>query len=372
MKLLNFELKKILISKKFLYVMLFVIFSISLLFARNHIFQAFIEKEAQQEVDALIQEGQKNIKVYEEESTKVKDNKEAQDKLLAVNAMVDTLNKLRDAIAKEDWRQTLTLENNYLMQLKTYKELGGEFTVSTQEINNKLALNQKLLDRNIPPEHETYSKALPNFMKQVVDIYITFGAIIILLFLIGNILSSEFKNRSIQFLYTQPIKKTSIVSSKFWSALIVYIVMTLIAFTTVITIGLIFGERGSFYYPILIEQHNTFTFITITEYMLYALAVTSATVFLMLALSLLVSLVVKRTVASIIVLIGIFAGGYALFTYINQPDIAWYNPFQYVIPQNTILLQNTSLWYQGIPIVIGLGIVCYLLSILKIKATRIV
>ena len=345
--------------------MLFIILSISLLFARNHIFQAFIEKETQQEIDALIQEGKKYIKVYEE------NNKEAQDQLLTVTTMVNTLNQLRDSIGKEDWRQTVTIENNYLMQLKTYKELGGEFTVSTQEMDNKLALNQKLLDENIPPEHETYSKALPNFMKQVVDIYITFGAIIILLFLIGNILSSEFKNRSIQFLYTQPIKKTSIVSSKLWSALIVYIVLTFIAFTTVCIIGLIFGETGSFYYPIVIEQHNTFTFITITEYMLYAMAVTSATIFLMLALSLLVSLVVKRTVASMIVLIGILVGGYALFTYINQPDIAWYNPFQYVIPQNTILLQNTSLWYQGIPIVIGLGIVCYLLSIIKMKFTRV-
>lgn len=345
--------------------MLFIILSISLLFARNHLFQAFIEKETQQEIDALIQEGKKYIKVYEE------NNKEAQDQLLTVTTMVNTLIQLRDSIGKEDWRQTVTIENNYLMQLKTYKELGGEFTVSTQEMDNKLALNQKLLDENIPPEHETYSKALPNFMKQVVDIYITFGAIVILLFLIGNILSSEFKNRSIQFLYTQPIKKTSIVSSKLWSALIVYIVMTFIAFTTVCTIGLIFGETGSFYYPIVIEQHNTFTFITITEYMLYAMAVTSATIFLMLALSLLVSLVVKRTVASMIVLIGILVGGYALFTYINQPDIAWYNPFQYVIPQNTILLQNTSLWYQGIPIVIGLGIVCYLLSIIKMKFTRV-
>lgn len=373
MKLLNFELKKIIISKKFLFMMLFIIASISLLFARNHIFQAFIEKEAQQEeVDALIQEGQASIKLYETETTKEKDNKEAQEKLLAVNTMVDTLYKLRDAVDTGDWRQTLMTENNYLMQLKTFKELGGEFSVSSKETDNKLALNQKLLDDNIPPEHATYSKALPNFMKQVVDIYITFGAIVILLFLIGNILSSEFKNRSIQFFYTQPIKKTSIVSSKFWSALIVYIFMTLIAFATVLTVGFIFGEKGSFYYPVLIEQNNTFTFITITEYMLYAMAVTSATMFLILALSMLVSLVVKRTVATIILLLSIFAGGYMSFTFINRPDIAWYNPFQYVLPQNTILLQNTSLWYQGIPIVIGLGVVCYLLSILKMKFARVV
>lgn len=372
MKLLNFELKKIIFSKKFILMMLFIIISISLLFARNHIFQAFIEKESQQEIDALIQEGQNSIKLYVAQSTKDKENKEAQEKLLAVNTMVNTLYKLHDAIAKEDWQQTITIENNYLKQLKIFKELGGEFSVSFQEIDYKLALNQKLLDENIRPEHSIYSKALPNFMKQVVDIYITFGTIAILLFLISNILSSEFKNRSIQFFFTQPIKKTSIISSKIWSALIVYIVMTLIAFTTVLIVGLIFGDKGSFYYPIIIEQQNTSTFITITEYMLYAMAVTCATVFLILALSMLVSLVVKRTIATIIVLLGILAGGYVSFTFINKPDIAWFNPFQYVVPQNTIMLQNTSLWYQGIPIVIGVGIVCYLLSILKMKFARVV
>ena len=154
----------------------------------------------------------------------------------------------------DDWESKLTLQNEILMQTVEYKEEGGDHPLSYKEISHTLALNQKLLDEGIMPEHETYSIAWPNFMKQVVDLFISLGALIIILLLIGETLSSEFENHLINLLFTQPLKKTQIIMSKFWSSVILYLFTTVILLASTMVIGFVFGEKGTFNYPLLIEK----------------------------------------------------------------------------------------------------------------------
>ena len=99
------------------------------------------------------------------------------------------------ALDAGDWQQELQLENHFLTQLQEYKSTDEEFSILNEDIKKTLALNAEHLASNIKPEHETYSTALPNFMKQIVDIFVNFGAILVLLIMVGDILTKEFKQR---------------------------------------------------------------------------------------------------------------------------------------------------------------------------------
>jgi ABC-2 type transport system permease protein len=350
--------------------MVLLILSIIILFVRNIMYQTYIEKEEKQKIEEYIKTSQSSLSLYLDALERNPKDEEAKKLLQIIDPILESLYELRDLVATNDWQKKLTLENKFLNHLYALKKSGSDNPLSYTEINHKIALNQKLLDEDIIPEHETYSIALPNFMKQIIDFYTSFGAIIIILLLIGDILSSEFENRSIHLLFTQPLKKTHIINSKFFNSLIVYLFTTCIILITTIIIGLIFGEKGSFAYPILIEKNHSVDYLTITDYMIQSIIVTSVTVIMVFSLCMLYSLLLKHTLATLFVLFGTLLGGYILTLFITWKPFAWINPFQYLLPENTIVLQNEHVWYQGIPITVLLTVVFYLISLLKIRSSK--
>lgn len=371
MRLLSFELKKIVFSKKFLYLMLLIIIGIASLFLHNIIFEAYVEKEELQTIEAQIKTSQSNSRAHRTALEKDPDN-ETEEKLQAINRpILDALYELVPILKTDDWESKLTLQNEILMQTVEYKEEGGDHPLSFKEISHTLSLNQKLLDEGIVPEHETYSIAWPNFMKQVVDLFINLGALIIILLLIGETLSSEFENHSINLLFTQPLKKTRIIMSKFWSSVILYLFTTGILLGSTMVIGFVFGEKGTFNYPLLIDKNNAIGFLTISEYMIQAIVVVSATIVMVIALYLLYSLLFKHTLSTLFVLLGTLLGGYAFTVLVSWSSFAWFNPFQYLMPGEAILFQNDRVWYQGIPIILLLTVVFYWIATRKIKSSKI-
>ncbi|SHF71098.1 ABC transporter permease [Ornithinibacillus halophilus] len=371
MKLLPFELKKILFSKKFLYLTIGIIVAVALLLVRNIIFQSYIQEEERQEVDDLLDISYENSEMHQAIMKDNPDDEDEKEKLLINSSLVNMLYDLRSMIGGENWENRLALKNEYLNRVIEYKEAEGEHPLTFREINHQLALNQKLIDENIPPENETYSIALPNFMKQIVDLFIYFGAIIIVLLLIGEIMSSEFENRSVNLLFTQPLKRTHIITSKFFGSIILYMLTTAIMLASVFLIGTIFGEKGTFDYPLIMERNHEIQFMSISEYIILGITVISVTILLIISLCLLYSLLFKNTLPTLFAVLATLLAGYALTAFITWNPLAWFNPFQYLLPEEIILFQNDSVWWQGIFIILALTILFYFIARQKVKTSKV-
>lgn len=369
MTLLKFELKKIVFGKRFLFLIAFLILCIGALFLRNYIFQVTIEQEREEHILSAIREGERNISQLQLIIAKSPEDEGANEKIAHVKEMVNTLFDVRKAFHAGDWRQELQTENLFLNQLQDYKAMGGEFSYFHEDIKRALATNTQHLEINIAPEHETYSTALPNFMKQIIDIFVNFGVIAVLLILVGDSLTTEFEKRSIKFLYTQPLKRSAIIRSKFWIAVTIYSLVTLCSLLTACGLSLFFGEQGTFLYPVLIEENGLFSFMTITEYIIASLTSVTVIVLFFIALSLVVSLLFKNTIVSLLTILVLLLGGYALFDQLSFSNIEWLNPFQYVLTKETISEIGYG-WYKGIGITLAAAFLCYLISSLSIRFVR--
>ena len=126
MKLLQFELKKIIFSKRFLYLMAFIILCISALFLRNHIFQVTIEKEREQHILSTIQEGQRHISELQLSLEANPQDEIAKTKILKMDQIVNTLYGVQKALDAGEWQQELQLENHFLTQLQEYKKYSSK------------------------------------------------------------------------------------------------------------------------------------------------------------------------------------------------------------------------------------------------------
>lgn len=372
MKLLLFEFKKIFFSKRFLYIMSLLVIGIALLFVRNVTFQSYIVKEENKRIDSQSKASQANARAHRIALENDPENEE-QLKLQKMNSEIrDQLYELIGIASSKDWESKLTLQNEIYANTLAYKKEGGDFPLSDKEIRESIAMNEKLLKEGIPPEHAVYSMALPNFMKQIVDLFIHFGAFILLILIIGESLSGEYENHSINQLFTQPLKKTKIIMSKFWSAVLLYIVMLGVVLSSALLIGFAFGKKGSFNYPVLLEKNNAIEFTTISSYMTKGLLIVSVAIIMVIALYLLYSLLFKQTLATLAVLLLTLAAGYFISTFVTWGPFSWFNPFANLLPSNMILLQNDHLWYQAIPVTLGVAVVLYILASRKIHTSKIV
>ena len=370
MKLLIFELKKMIFDKKFLYLSLILIAGVSLLFFRNLLFESYIEREEQQKIDSYILTSQSHKTGYEV-VLESKPDDEAMQLLYALNnEMLDRLLQIRNLISSEDWQSKLLLENEFLQYTKEFKDNDGSFPIPNEEIEETIAMNSKLLEENIRPEHPTYTTALPNFLKIITGLFVNLGAIIIIFLFVGDILSTEFENRSIQFLYTQPLNKLSIVSSKWISSVLAYLFIVVMIYGTTIGLCLAFGDAGTFNYPVLIELNYQLEFITTREYIQQSAIIVSVTVLLVISLNILYSLLFKHTLASMFATVGTLLIGY-LLTFIPWRFLFWFNPFQYVIGDARIYNQNITDWYQGVAVGLFISIIIFTVSLLRIKYSKI-
>ncbi|SHH90030.1 ABC transporter permease [Virgibacillus chiguensis] len=347
MTYVTFELKKMMFDKKFhLFMLLCILFVIGM-FIRNVIFQPYIEKE-EQEILAKHTETVRSNEESIQNTLHAEPNNEKLQHLLSISEqLLITLTELRNIQNSKDWRTKLTLENEFLFAVKDYKKAEGDFPLSLIDIEQRIATNEKLITDDIKPQHPTFSVAMPNFLKLLTSLLFQFGAILFVIVITGDILSSEYEQRSIQLLFTQPINKKNIITSKYLVSLFVYIAMLFIFFATAILVNVLFGKKGTFQYPVLIENNGDIEFISIADYLFQGIIVTSATVFMVIILSMFLGLILKHTLKTVIVLTIILFIGYSL-TWVSSNFLLWFHPFQYVLANERIVYQNDTVWYQGI------------------------
>lgn len=371
MRLFIFEWKKVFFSKKFLLLMLLLIIAVSLLFLRNVGFQTEIEREERLQIESLLDTAFGFSSVHRAILDDDPDDEEEHERMVINSNNVDILFEMRSLIASEDYQQKLAMENELYAGIEAYVVAGGEPLLPPDEMEHSMALNQKLMDEDIKPQHDSYSLALPNFMKQVIDLFISFGAIVIVVLVIGDKLSAEYENRTINLLFTQPLHKQRIITSKFISAFAIYIVITVILIAAAALVGWIFGEPGTFAYPLTAEINHAIYYMTIGEYIVLALILVSATILLIISLYMFFSLLFKQTLPTLFVLLITIVGGYAITAFIPLDFLYWINPFQYVIGQEAILFQNDRVWWQGLPVIVVLSVILFLVSRQKVKTSKL-
>ncbi|MUV38684.1 hypothetical protein JNUCC1_02538 [Lentibacillus sp. JNUCC-1] len=184
-------------------------------------------------------------------------------------------------------------------------------------------------------------------------------------------MTAEFEDHSAKLLFTQPLKRMNIITSKLWTAICSYVLIVAVIWLTVFVVGGVFGDNGTFDYPILIEQNGELAFIATADYIIYGLVSISVMMVGMISLYLLLGLFFKQTIATLFVLVVIIVGGYGGASLISWDFFAWLNPFQYVFPTEPILHQNGTAWYQGLPVVLMLSLLFYGLAVKKISKSRI-
>lgn len=372
MKLLTFELKKIIYSKKFLFLMIAIIGAIVFLFLRNISLQSYIKNEEQEYIESHLKIVYSNSLGHRNKLEIDPDNELELILMEINNEMKEPLFEQRNASAENDWKKRLNAENTFLTLISKYNGAGGTYPLSEREIEQTLAMNTKLIEENIAPEHEKYSIAFPNFMMQVTDTYINLGAIILMLILISEIVTSEFEQHSIKLLLTQPKRRGSILFSKWLVTLILYVITTAITLLITVAIGLTIGNKGTFDYPILFEKKSGISFYSISGYILESLTLQTVIVGMIISFYLFISLLIRNTLMAMIVLVVTLTAGYVLTQSIYLPGLAWYNPFRNLLPQDVLIQQNDYLWYEGIPVMLLLAIIFYIFShkIIKVLKTR--
>lgn len=369
MKLLLFELKKTMFSKRFLYLLLAITFGVVFLFTRNYISQSYIEKEREKEIIEEIQYGQSLIRQYQESLARNPEQLDIKQQQRQISSIIDILFQMRSNIGSDNWKDQLFLEVDYLNKLTEFQAAGGQFPITSIEIKDRIITNNHLLAKDIPPEHKTYSIAPPNFMKQTVDLLATAGMIILLLLAIGDQLSSEFENRSLHFLFVQPLKKSSIIHAKIWSSILIYVFLLIVTLTTSWLVSTLFGSKGTFDYPILIMDTYGPAFLPVHQYIPALLALVSTLALLVIGLTMSWSLIVKNSLATLFCVLVTMVIFYAITLITHIP--LYINPFQYIFPIKALLNQHEYSWWSAVPVTVGAFFILYMVSIVYVKKVKL-
>src|SRR5699024_1933354 len=183
--------------------------------------------------------------------------------------------------------------------------------------------------------------------------------------------TSEYENNSIRLLFTQPLKRTHIITSKFATAFLTYLCICLILVISTFAIGTFFGEKGTFDYPIIMEINDSIHFISIFEYISRSFIVMSVLILFIISLQLLFSILFKHTILSLFVSAMTLIAGYGITVFVTWDLSGWVNPFQYLMTKETLVIQHTASWYQSIPITLVVSIILFVITIQHVKRSKV-
>lgn len=361
MKLILFEFKKMIRTKLVAFLLLVTVATIVGLFIRNVIQQDVIQKEKIEQFSDYLNDVVGQVMT---DRMMLEDNfdSEIQARLERGGELSGELNTLLAAIEKKDWQTELQTEINVYNLATDYIRLKGDFNVSAEEREIRMKLNQELLKLGLPKENHDLSLQTSLFMKKMVSLLLTVGGFLILLLALGTVITKEFEGGNIKLVYTLPISRRKYVIVKFVSILAVSYVWLLTVFAVAYLLPALFGhhDEKSFTYPLLNKLGN---FINTGTYMNEAVVYSVCFVTFAVAISVLISFLVRNTIISLLLIFGLFIGGYLVSNQLY--DSVWI-PFAYQNVDDVILtsLQSFSI---GISVLIGSA---FILLVLTMEVNR--
>ncbi|MCM2677330.1 hypothetical protein [Alkalicoccobacillus plakortidis] len=212
MNLFLFEIKKIIRTKSLFLILSLTCLLISILFIHNLMKQDLIQSEKLEHFSEISRELSTNILADREYLNEADDPAVSNRIDIGINLQQE-LSILIDSIRKNDWKQELESEVLVYHLAETYKNVQGDFKITTIEMEKIIKLNEELLISDLPKESERASIQQAVFMKQMISLFInTFGFLIFFVIFLP-FLSKEFEDNHMKWLYTTPSSSLSIVST---------------------------------------------------------------------------------------------------------------------------------------------------------------
>lgn len=363
MKLLKFELKKTWRRKQFTLLLLLVLVSVLGIFFRNVLVQDEIANKALKNLEPHIQEAYQLQTEFKKEMAK----RSVSDTFLTgyENAlkMNTTVRDWELAILDHDWESIPTIEKIFLQGVFYHiVELDGKFgDFDEAKLEQALEKNAILLEHHLPYEDDQYSISTPNFMKSAGTLVFSLYGVLIFILLIGDKLSIEIENSTINNLYTQPFRKWRILFSKFTSSMIAVLFVLVVFIAACMLVPLAFGgRRGSFSYPQLILFADSYTYISIIQYLVKLVLLFIGTTMFSISLVLFFSLLLKNRFSTLICTLLVLSSGVIVTNQSKVLQIGL-NPFYYFRFNELIERPDTSGQFMHISVLFAYSFLIMLL-----------
>src|SRR5699024_10646177 len=265
------------------------------------------------------------------------------EKFNQVQLMYENFNFLLEKIEEKDWDQMPGMEMAFLESVQQYVDLQGEYDGFTnEELAQRIEYNSILLEHSLSYEDDRYSISTTNFMKSVFEHLLGVQGLVIFIFLFGVSLVMEKENQTIRTLVTQPISKGRLIFGKFLGQMGTVIFSIILIVIVSYVIPLFFGGyKGSFLYPHVITYEDSFTHISLGNYLLLYITIFLGVSALLLSINLLFSILLdNRFTVLFLSFLTIFGVVYVTNQFSTLQSAG--NPFYYVDINSFIEKQQLS------------------------------
>ncbi|ETT84234.1 ABC transporter permease [Viridibacillus sp. FSL H7-0596] len=359
MKLILFELKKMIRTKGVPILLLLTVLFICGLFMRNVIQQDVLQTK---KIEKFSKYRSNVISQYQTDREEILKgpNAEIEARLEIGGTLYDKLEKLITAIEDKKWKKELKAEIEVYQSALHYKELEGSFVLNDNDMQKTIKQNEELLKRSLPKEDLDYSIQTTVFMKKVISLLFNTAGIIIVLLVLATLITKEFEDHNMQLVYSLPIARNKLIGVKFFSLLIVGLVWLSTVFLVSYALPTLFGINVGkiFTYPLFTNEEN---FINSRVYIKQTIIYSISFIGFSIATILFLSFFIRNSIVNSLVILMLFCGG-LLVT--NSGFNSIWNPFSY---QNIdFVVLNTPDYYPlGAVVLIGFMILLLLLTILS-------
>lgn len=287
-------------------------------------------------------------------------------------SLLDDINKKviqMKAFENEEWKKVLELQieldRKLLENVSTGKAVS---TISNDELNERIIINNEFINRNIKPKN--FENSGFYILYQFLDsIYGLFGVVVILI-ISGGILTKDFENGSIRFLLVQPIPRSSILNTKFsFSVLNSFIILLFLMVYTFILGSIIYGI-GSGNYPFLIQDLDNSYFINITELIFKSTILFILVIIFSIVLNFFFSVIFKNTLAALSATLILLLLSSTAFNKVESLQkiahlvpVSYLDTFGIVNGDLSYTLGNSNItFFNGIIILLTFSLVLYFIS----------
>ncbi|AJD28943.1 ABC transporter permease subunit [Clostridium botulinum] len=245
MKLIKNEIKKIILSKKYIVAMsiFFVLYTcMSVLMCKDTI---------NSKPEIALSKNQKNLEYWQKEKEDKNISKKRESEIDQNIKFIERRNKdLKFQIENKnvDWKKRLEKDNNNLKEQLKESEKKGE-SIEISEYKQQIAVNDYYLNNNIKPTSDYEITAFNVIPKINVLVGLLIISVIIAI-MTSDSVSGEFNPSTIKLLLTKPVSRQKVLFSKFMASVLTcilsFLIVKILAF---LVLGTVFSF-GSFKEPV--------------------------------------------------------------------------------------------------------------------------
>lgn len=357
MKLLLFEMKKILHTKAFTIFIFLTVLFISGLYIKNFLQQDMIIATKVQQFSEhrsdVFQEIEQNRQQLE-----ASPDPETEKKLDVALNLHGEINELIQTIQDKKWEKELVTEIKVYQSAMAYQEMDGNFRQNKTDMFATITLNEELLKKGLPKEDYNLSIQPSIFMKKIVSLLFNSFGFLVLLLILGASITREFEEKNIQIVYVSPVSRTYYIVNKFISLFVLGVFWLFVVFLTSFLLPYLFTgtTENSFSYPLTSTEGK---FITSSNYLIEAMIY--SLFYMVFTVSVIISLgfLIRNTIITYLIIIFLHIGNYIVLA---NGFVYQLNPLTYGMVELVVLNDETQP-LVGTSLLFGASVILIIISI---------